>query len=141
MIQVAWYRLHVTDCMISLRYYILQVIELIDCVYRLSMWAKSSKTMVHYLLKTWILFVKTSKSVSDHLFGICAIQLLAVHCEEHGEIDGSRGFAHHLVEVGVGWVLTWNVRGVGNVMLHNSAIQNYVHNSARMQLNYQKPTV
>lgn len=50
------------------------------------------------------LLIKASKCISDHIFRVSAVEPLAKHCEEHGEVDGPRCLAHHGVQVIISWI-------------------------------------
>lgn len=55
--------------------------------------------MGHQQEVTCPLLIKASKCIPDHILGVCAIELLSKHCEEHGEVDGPRSFIHHGLQV------------------------------------------
>lgn len=53
---------------------------------------------------TCALLIEASKCISDHIFRVCAIELLPKHGEEHGEVNGSRSFHHHGLQVLISWI-------------------------------------
>ena len=54
----------------------------------------------------WAALVEACKGVLDDIFRVRAVQLLAKHGQEHGEVDGSRSLLHHALQVGICGVLT-----------------------------------
>merc|ERR1712029_261620 len=52
-----------------------------------------------------IVLVKTSKRVLDDILGISSLKSLPKHGEEHGEVDGAGGLAHHPIQVLLSGVL------------------------------------
>ena len=51
--------------------------------------------------------VEAAEGVLDDLLGVGALQPLSEQRQEHGEVDGARGLAHHALQVLVGRVLAW----------------------------------
>lgn len=60
----------------------------------------------HFKEITCAFLVEAGESISDDVLGICAIQLLSKHCEEHGEVDGTWCFVHHGLKVFICGVFT-----------------------------------
>ena len=53
---------------------------------------------------TAVRLVEAGEGVLDDVLGVRPVQLLPEHGEEHGEVDGPRRLAHHVVQVVVGRV-------------------------------------
>ena len=65
--------------------------------------AKNRKHKTHP--PTCAIFVETAEGVLYHIFGVCALQTLTEHRQEHGEVDRTGSVIHHLVQVLFRWVL------------------------------------
>jgi len=63
-----------------------------------------------------VFVIEAGKGVPNDVFRISAVETLAKQCEEHGEVDGSRGLGDHPLQVVVGRILTWRRREYFNVL-------------------------
>merc|ERR1719392_108827 len=75
-----------------------------------------------FMNKSDIVLVKTSKGILDNLFRVCSLQSLTKHCEEHGEVDGTRSFVHHAVQVLLGRVLSKGCEHVVKVFIVDKTV-------------------
>lgn len=51
-------------------------------------------------------FVEAGKCVSDHILGVCTVELLSKHGEKHGEINWPGSFVHHGLQIFFSWIFS-----------------------------------
>ena len=64
-----------------------------------------------------IVLVKAAKCILDDILGIGALEPLAEHGQEHGEVDGSWSLVHHALEIVIGGILAETGQHVVQVIL------------------------
>ena len=64
-----------------------------------------------------VVFVKAAKCILDDILGIGALEPLAEHGQEHGEVDGSWSLVHHALEIVIGGILAETGQHVVQVIL------------------------
>merc|ERR1719427_485682 len=79
-----------------------------------------------------IFLVKTTKSILNDIFRICALQSLSKEGEEHGEVDGTRRFTHHPFQILLSWILSKRSKHVMEIFVVNETIPVMINHVERL---------
>merc|ERR1719308_481693 len=69
-----------------------------------------------------VFLIKHPECILDNILRICSLQSFPKKSEEHGEVDGARGVAHHLIQVLLSWVFTKRGQHVMKIFIVNEPI-------------------
>merc|ERR1719341_2550621 len=69
-----------------------------------------------------IFFIETPKSILDDIFRICSLEFLPKEGQKHGEVDRTRGFTHHALQILFSWILAKRGEHVMKILSINEPI-------------------